>query len=88
MKEFIKKLLSNNTQSSMRFCLLTGLLITIAIVICILIIAFKYSVWNLSLDVIDKLTYLIGVILTSLVLGKTIQKFAEVKEEKKDVNGK
>jgi hypothetical protein len=83
MLNFIKSLLSNNTQSSMRFCLLVGLLLTCIITGFILWLSVKYVSFGLDIQIIDKLTYLIGVILTILVVGKTTQKFAEVKEENK-----
>ena len=77
MNNFIKDLLSTNSQSSMRLALLIGLLLTVAITICVLIIAFKHSVWNIDITVIDKLSDFAFYIIVPLVLGKVIQKFAE-----------
>lgn len=77
MTEFIKNLLSTNTQSSMRLALLVGLLLTVAITISVIIIAFKHSVWNIDVVVIDKLSNFAFYIITPLVLGKVIQRFAE-----------
>lgn len=87
MKEFIKLLLSNNTQSSMRFSLLTGIIYSGIIIGFILWLSVKYVSFGLDITIIDKLTYLVEAILVILVLGKFGQKFVELKYEKEKTNG-
>jgi len=89
MINFIKNLLSTNGLSSTRFALLTGLALTIFLVIIYVIICFKYIVWGLSIDLLDKITYLIGVLLGVLAVQTGVNKFAEVKQKNNgDNNGK
>ncbi len=79
---FVSKILSNNSQSSMRLSLLVGLGLTCIITGFILWLSVKYMAFGIDITVIDKLTYLIGVILSILIIGKATQKFAEIKENK------
>lgn len=79
MKTFFKELLKEGgTISSMRFTLVSGI-IMIAFLVAIIgyIVFFKADI-----NYIDKIVFAIGTVAGIFITGKVFQKFAEVKENK------
>ena len=73
IKEFLKKLFSENPEiSSMRVSLIMGLILVAILEGIFILISLESKNWGFDLSILDRITVLVGVLLGSLVTGKIV----------------
>lgn len=83
LKQFIKDLISNNDSvSSNRIAFLLIIFAVLTLVFFYILIAIKGTVYGIpSVEILDKMNYLIIGILSSAVITKNVSKWIENKKE-------